>query len=192
MLVAYFFIRRARTGQQAPVAAMDVESRIPGDIFAPVTAAKEHPVVFLTHNWGEAPGYANHKLVSVVNAELNARGVRTWFDEQHLEGKIVDAMVKGLDQSSAVVVFVTTAYMNKVNGPNQKDNCKLEFKYAMDKLPGRFVCVVTEEAALNSPLWGGIFKMHVQDSLYINLCPSVKGEARNEALDKLAAKIQAM
>ena len=35
--------------------------------------------VFLTHNWGK--DQANHKLVALINAGLEKRGLCPWFDE---------------------------------------------------------------------------------------------------------------
>ena len=50
--------------------------------------------VFLTHDWGkDAEGRDNHKRVSKINKALKERGLITWFDEDRMEGSIVDAMI---------------------------------------------------------------------------------------------------
>ena len=46
------------------------------------------------------------------------------------QGQIVDQMIKGINASAVIVVFVTTAYIEKVAGDNIADNCKKEFNYA--------------------------------------------------------------
>ena len=87
--------------------------------------------LFITHNWGEEPGYANHALVAIINNALQEMfNLKTWFDSERLRDHLRDEMAKGIDQSLCVVVMITEVYRQKVNGPNYSDFCRQEFDYA--------------------------------------------------------------
>ena len=92
---------------------------------------KEMLDAFFTHNWGKDGD--NHirvrKIIKAIQADFN---VTIWFDEERIKDQIQDLMVSGLEKSKCVVVFVTKAYVEKVNGSNALDNCKLEFKFAAE------------------------------------------------------------
>ena len=89
---------------------------------------------FLTHNWlDDELGRSNHDTVSKVNAALKRKGLNTWFDEERMEGFIVDQMTAGIDQSHVIVAFLTQTYMQKVGSNRHNDNCKLEFDYALNR-----------------------------------------------------------
>eukprot|EP00296_Roombia_truncata_P007754 JP446206.1.p1 GENE.JP446206.1~~JP446206.1.p1 ORF type:complete len:265 (+),score=37.85 JP446206.1:91-795(+) len=88
---------------------------------------------FLTHDWGkgdENNGRDNHAEVAAVNTALKQRGIRTWFDQDRMEGVITKQMQQGIDRAATVVTFITKRYMSKVDGDNEKDNCQREFLYA--------------------------------------------------------------
>eukprot|EP00599_Poterioochromonas_sp_BG-1_P013569 CAMPEP_0173161282 /NCGR_PEP_ID=MMETSP1105-20130129/18497_1 /TAXON_ID=2985 /ORGANISM="Ochromonas sp., Strain BG-1" /LENGTH=234 /DNA_ID=CAMNT_0014080647 /DNA_START=1178 /DNA_END=1878 /DNA_ORIENTATION=+ len=52
-----------------------------------LTEKDEKDDVFLTHDWGTAATqFLNHRRVSAVNAKLSALGLKTWFDEERMEG----------------------------------------------------------------------------------------------------------
>ena len=40
---------------------------------------------FLSHNWGE--NHINHQRVHQINIELQKRGLKTWFDENKIDGE---------------------------------------------------------------------------------------------------------
>ena len=42
-------------------------------------------------------------------------------------------MTDGIDDSLAMVVFVTKAYLDKVNGKEERDNCRYEFTYGVEQ-----------------------------------------------------------
>lgn len=72
---------------------------------------------FLTHNWQEDElGRTNHETISKINAALKRKGLNTWFDEEGMEGFIVDQMTAGIDQSHVIVAFLTQTYMQNVGG----------------------------------------------------------------------------
>lgn len=83
-------------------------------------------LVFLTHDWGKDElNRSNHDRVKKVNRRLMAEGIKTWFDEDRLVGDIRYQMADGIENSYAMVVFVTRRYMRKVNGADGRDNCKV-------------------------------------------------------------------
>jgi WD40 repeat protein len=102
--------------------------------------AEEVYDVFLTHDWNpDELGRNNHERVSKMNTALQERGFKTWFDEEHMEGKIKEKMIDGIDRSVCVVVFITNNYISKASGKGEKgerDNCFLEFDRAA-KTKGR-------------------------------------------------------
>ena len=61
------------------------------------------------------------------------------FDEERMEGFILDQMTKGVDQSHVIVAFLTQSYMQKVGSNRHNDNCKLEFNYAVNHCSLSFV-----------------------------------------------------
>jgi hypothetical protein len=85
---------------------------------------------FLTHDWGvDTLNRANHLRVTRINSRLKARGIKTWFDEEKIQNNIWEEMAKGIEDSDCVVVFVTKNYYEKVNGKNDRDNCKVSLFY---------------------------------------------------------------
>ena len=82
---------------------------------------------FLTHDWGtDEKGRDNHARVAAVHTALTAAGLRCWFDEEQMQGDINKQMTKGIDGSAVVVAFITSRYVNKVNGEGNNganDNC---------------------------------------------------------------------
>lgn len=116
--------------------------------------------VFLTHDWGiDEFGRNNHKRVSAMNKYLQSQGVKTWFDEEQMEGDIQEKMIDGIDNTACVVVFVTKRYMEKAAGKGERgdlDNCRFEFSHAANfKGPGRMITIVVEPRCLNLNSWYG-------------------------------------
>jgi hypothetical protein len=73
--------------------------------------------VFLTHDWGiDQLERKNHDRVSSVNKALSTKGLKTWFDEEEMEGDVQAKMLDGIDKSLCVVVFITDRYMMKAAG----------------------------------------------------------------------------
>ena len=115
--------------------------------------------VFLTHDWGtDENGRDNHQRVLRVYKALKAKGIKCWFDETEMEGRIQQKMSEGIDSSRVVLVFVTKRYIDKVAGKGalgDGDNCLYEFDYANQKKPGKRIAVVMEERCSNSNNWYG-------------------------------------
>ena len=127
--------------------------------------------VFLSHNWGkDESDRDNHQRVSLINKELKERGYLTWFDEEKMTGGIVDKMCKGIEKTKVVIVFITKRYLEKVNGENAGDNCKLEFNYASrQKTSSKMVPVVMEKCMRNPNSWTGSVGMHLGRELYVDM-----------------------
>eukprot|EP00599_Poterioochromonas_sp_BG-1_P004892 CAMPEP_0173141388 /NCGR_PEP_ID=MMETSP1105-20130129/5467_1 /TAXON_ID=2985 /ORGANISM="Ochromonas sp., Strain BG-1" /LENGTH=1200 /DNA_ID=CAMNT_0014054587 /DNA_START=163 /DNA_END=3761 /DNA_ORIENTATION=+ len=126
--------------------------------------------VFLTHDWGfDILGRNNHSRVAKINEALKARGILTWFDNDRMEGNIVQKMCDGIDKTSLALVFVTQRYIEKVNHPHGNDNCQLEFNYALQRItPSRMIPVVQESRCLNQRTWDGPVGMALGTSMFID------------------------
>jgi hypothetical protein len=84
--------------------------------------------VFLTHDWGEEG--ENHSRVSRINDILKSKyGLTTWFDQDRMDGDVRITMTEGIENSLAMVVFITERYQRKVveGGSDSRDNCKVSF-----------------------------------------------------------------
>ena len=123
---------------------------------------------FLSHNWGE--NHKNHDFVKKVNAALKTRGLKTWLDENRIDGSIRFKMAEGIDNTKCVVVFITKEYREKVNGVDMKDNCKYEFSYAMNQLGSQnMVPVILEPEMRDTRKWKGELGAALGSMLYVDL-----------------------
>lgn len=156
-----------------------------------LTKFAEKTDVFLTHDWGKELGMDNHARVSLVNDALKARGLRTWFDSEQMQGNIKKQMTKGIDNAQCVVVFVTKRYMEKVDGDNANDNCQLEFNYATNRKSGaKMLAVVMEDRMLNSKEWVGELGMVLGSMLYVSMTGDLsQASYLNAQADELTASI---
>ena len=91
-----------------------------------------------------------HSSVGKINDYLKSRGVVTWFDGDRMEGEIVDYVVSGIDKSAVIVVFVTTAYMEKVGSGLERQLSK-EFTYATRTKSASKMISVPMEPAFSQP-----------------------------------------
>jgi len=122
---------------------------------------------FLSHNWGEKN--KNHQKVSIINTALKNRGLKTWFDENKIEGNIRFKMAEGIDNTKCIVVFITKEYRDKVNGLDMKDNCKYEFTYAMNQLGSQnMIPVIMDTEMRDQKKWKGELGAALGGMLYID------------------------
>jgi len=149
---------------------------------------------FLTHDWGRDLGQDNHARVALLNAALQKRGLRTWFDAEKMQGNIKKQMVSGIDNTQCVVVFITKRYNEKVAGENAEDNCQLEFNYAaLRKSAVRMVSVVMEDRMRNTREWIGEVAMVLGGRLYVDVCGDLSDPSYlNAKADELYAAILAV
>ena len=138
---------------------------------------------FLSHNWGE--NHINHQRVHNINAELQKRGLKTWFDENKRDGNIRYKIAEGIDNTKCVVVFITKEYRDKVNGEDMKDNCKYEFSYAMNQLGSQnMVSVVMEPEMKETNKWKGELGAALGSMLFVDFSSS------SEIYDELYKRIK--
>ena len=126
--------------------------------------------LFLSHAWAkDTLGRDNHKRVARLNDGLRARKLGTWFDAQgDMAGNTLQAMTNGIDESSAVAVFVTREYIEKCKKPGN-DNCKLEFEYAYQrKTVENLIPVVMEPDCTSPASWDGPVGAVLGTQLYID------------------------
>ena len=68
-----------------------------------------------------------------------------------------------------LLVFITEEYINKVNGDNAGDNCKLEFSYAAQcKTKKLMVAVVVDAKCRDTNKWTGLFGFNLRSELYVD------------------------
>ena len=131
--------------------------------------------VFLSHNWGKDS--INHKRVSVINKKLVELGYKTWFDDDNMWGCTDQKMAEGIEDSKGVIVFLTYAYQEKVNGPNPNDNCKREFLYASDrKTISKMVPVVMETCMLDTKSRRGLIGFNLCREIYVDISGDLEDE----------------
>ena len=151
--------------------------------------------VFLSHNWGrDESDRNNHYRVSLINRELKRRGYKTWFDEDEMAGNIAERMSEGIEQTKAVIIFLTRKYYEKVNGKNALDNCKREFIYAVQrKTPAKILVVVMEECMRDTGTWTNLFGFYFSSRLYVDMTDNL--EDRNylhQQMESLQQQLQYM
>ena len=138
---------------------------------------------FLSHNWGEKN--INHGNVKKINDILKKKGLRTWFDENKIDGNIRYKMAEGIDNTTCFIVFITREYRDKVNGIDMKDNCKYEFTYAMNQLGSQnMIPVIMEKEMRETNKWKGELGAALGSMLYIDLSVDVEIEKKYDELYK--------
>ncbi len=87
-----------------------------------------------------------------------------------MEGDIRRKMTEGIDNTLCMVVFVTDRYRNKINGIEDRDNCRYEFTYGVDQHgPQKMIPVVMADRMLNSREWKQELGAALGTKLYVNL-----------------------
>ena len=135
--------------------------------------------VFLSHNWGnDELNRNNHYRVLLINEGLKKLGYQTWFDEERMTGNISEQISRGIEGSKGMIAFITRQYHDKVKSENSKDNCKLEFSYAANKLSNsKMVAVVMEERMLCTDKWDGLVGLHLCGKMFVDMTGDVENEA---------------
>jgi hypothetical protein len=150
---------------------------------------------FLTHDWGnDELGRNNHHRVVQVAKALKARGLPVWIDEHEITANIVEQMCNGIENSNAIVVFVT-GHVGKVGGSNDKDNCKLEFNYAARMSgPEAMIPVVMEECMSDSHSWSGPVGMNLGGMLYVKMWEDddVEGAGLEQLVHEIVKRCHAL
>lgn len=139
---------------------------------------------FMAHSWG--PNNQTHQKVIEIGKQLEERGVRIWIDDANLTEFVADDIVAGLRKSSAILVFITKNYLERINKPGA--NASREFRMASLK-PGRtLVPIVLEKECLDPKEWfGSLGAFHLSDLLYIDFSSK---EAEEKNFDRLIQRIE--
>jgi hypothetical protein len=127
------------------------------------------PRVFLTHTWvSDKEGRENHARVKLLNDKLKQTGeIETWFDEERMKSPITQAMSQGIDDSDAVIVCISRAYIEKC-AKKGNDNCKMELDYAYKrKGQPRLIAVVMEKDCQDQTTWEGPVGLYLNQHLYV-------------------------
>jgi hypothetical protein len=138
---------------------------------------------FLSHNWGDKN--INHGNVKKINEILRKKGLRTWFDENKIDGNIRYKMAEGIDNTTCFIVFITREYRDKVNGIDMKDNCKYEFTYAMNQLGSQnMIPVIMEKEMRETNKWKGELGAALGSMLYVDFSEKKEIEKKYDELCK--------
>lgn len=129
--------------------------------------------IFLSHTWEkDEENRDTHKRVLEVKKELEKLGIKTWLDEDNIVHDIDGSMSMGINDCTAIIIFITKKYSNKVNhaanDPSCIDNCYKECIYAYNsKKP--CIPVVFEKCMKSTKNWEpGLIKFYFGNRLYIN------------------------
>ena len=80
--------------------------------------------------------------------------------------------------------------MEKVNGNDTQDNCRLEFDYALDQKPDNILPVIMESDMADRSDWTGRFKLRLGNQLFKILGDPTTEEKFHERVVKLKAGIE--
>ena len=144
---------------------------------------------FLTHDWAKDElKRNNHQRVSMLKEALEARGYKTWFDEEMMTGNIERKMMEGIDGSRTIICFVTDRYCEKANGDGERgddDNCKFELDYALKRKGAAAIYpVVMEPRMRDTGNWSGIVLGKLGGKLYADFSEDDKLESAVDTIDR--------
>ena len=129
-------------------------------------------MIFLSHSWSDTDDRRSvHNIVSLINKKLKEDEI-TWFAEDKIMDDIDGASVRGIEECSMFVSFLTKTYIKKICSaecnPKVRDNCYKEFSYAqLCKKP--CIAVIMEKDLLDVSNWdSGIVKLYLGNKLYID------------------------
>jgi len=161
-----------------------IETFVLPPIERPTTASTSFETdCFLSHNWGEKS--MNHEKVKIINEALKQKGIKTWLDENKIDGNIRYKMAEGIDNTKCFIVFITREYRDKVNGIDMKDNCKYEFTYAMNQLGSQnMIPVIMEKEMRETNKWKGELGAALGSMLYVDFSVEIEIEKKYDELYK--------
>ena len=143
--------------------------------------------IFLSHDWG-ADGKTNHERVSKINDGLKRLGFVTWFDHERMTGNIRQQMANGIENTKCFIAFLTQRYLDKVVSGNTKDNCRLEFDYASNKV--EMIAVVLDSCMKNPSTWSGNIGLSLGGNIYVDMSGDINESSYlNKQLDFLKKEL---
>jgi len=110
---------------------------------------------FISHNWGkDSQGRDNHLRVLQIARALQKHGVEVFVDdwEAHRYDSVDEAIVDGMRRSSVALVFITRAYIDKIEESTIEDDCVAQFNLAK-RAPG-IIPVIMEPELMQPSRWG--------------------------------------
>jgi hypothetical protein len=148
-----------------------------------------------SRTWDEDDeGRDNHARAKRLNEGLQKLQVKTWFDDEQMQGNILQRMAEGIERSAVVLICVSRKYMEKVN-MDGSNNCKLEFEYAYKKRTSLCMLpVVMEESMSDTATWHGVLALVLGNHLYCKLTSDVDADFEcavakiAESVDKVLQK----
>lgn len=144
----------------ARAASLMVDEEAPGTAVIATTPVMHanHYDCYIAHDWGQdsSAGQA-HARAQKISEYLRAKGLTTWFDSDRMQGRVIDKICSGIDDSELVIVCISKEYIEKVGGKNgAMDHCKVEFEYAeRTKGTDHLIPVVIDAAVRSSREWRG-------------------------------------
>ncbi len=180
---------------QTVVAQIDQIARVLKNSSSPMQAPEGVEVpdfdVFISHDWGkDENGTDNHERCVKIAKQLEEMGLRVFIDEVNMQGNIYDAISRGIDRSRCIMICITKRYMEKVNGNDTQDNCRLEFDYALDQKPDNILPVIMESDMADRSDWTGRFKMRLGNRLFKILGDPTTDEKFYQRMVKIYAGIE--
>jgi hypothetical protein len=97
-----------------------------------IRGAYEYDVFISYASDRDDEGRDNHARAKRLNEGLQKLKVKTWFDDEQMQGNILQRMAEGIQRSAVALICVTRKYMEKV-AQDGSNNCKFEFEYATKK-----------------------------------------------------------
>jgi hypothetical protein len=145
---------------------------------------------FLTHAWGsQSDNYENHRRVGKIYGELKTRyNMKMWFDQDYIQGNILDEIIRGLAQTKCMIVFLTKQYESKVNDDKEGKFCKLEFDHGFGCFGhDRLIPVIMEEEMLNPANWSSKVRAVLGLTKFIDFTglPTMTEEVLSEKCEEL-------
>jgi hypothetical protein len=133
--------------------------------------------VFISHAWDkDDEGRDNHARAKRLNEGLQKLKVKTWFDNEQMQGNILQRMAEGIERSAVVLICVSRTYMEKV-AQDGSNNCKLEFEYAHRKrTPLCMLPIVMEKTMTNTASWVGVLGLLLGSYLYCPLTSDIDAD----------------
>jgi hypothetical protein len=153
--------------------------------FDPIYPSVERPSfdVFLSHNWGtDEENRDNHQRVSRINSMLKDKGIKTWFDEEQIEGNIRDTMATAIVHSKLILIFITKRYNDKIERKDISDNCYYEFNFATKEKSNHIDAVVMEKKMRNTCDWCIRLRAELGNLLFTDLSEDLDIESKCGAL----------
>lgn len=100
-----------------------------------------------------------------------------------MRGDVRQVMAQAIERTKCFVVFVTDTYRTKINGPDSRDNCQYEFRYAAQIFGAQKMVVAVMEPGLSDPRgWRGrlgaeLASKDTQEIVSLYSLPPVAGAA---------------